>query len=406
MLKHVGIQAVHLAFPGRFVEQDPYRRACFAEAAEAASRCAWTMYGRRDALDLMLASLAAVNWAQKAERQSVMSLGVAGATLAAFRLNGLADRCFALARAAALESKQFQQLAWVAAMENQNLLANGKLGASEKMLLDSFPLVQSSGDREAISMMLSSLSIVSFLFGRFEEMQERSLSALEVLGNDPYRSAPYVHYIAAQAAFSLSRPPEARAVIEERRRKATELTAPDEWVPMFFTSLEAALYTRLQDWKAAQALIEQSMAYGVPVTAPPSWSPSYLMDACIGLWEHRAAVNDASTEIAKLTERALRSFRFYVWVHPVHQATYLLASGQVAWLQGRCDKAMKLWGQGVEAAGVLSCSFKQGLCHYEIGRRSPVGAPDRRSHLETARLIFAQYKTAYHLDQVNAALAI
>jgi class 3 adenylate cyclase len=406
LVMHTAAQAVHLVFPERFVEPDPHRRACFAEAAEAASQCAWTMYGRRDTLALIVASLAAVNWAQKAKRQSVMSLGIAGATLGALRLKGLADRYFALARANALESKQFQQLAWVVAMESQDLMASGKLAACEKMLMDFFPLVQSSGDREAISLMYSGLSIVAYLFGRCDQMRERCLAALEAVGNEPYRSAPYNHFLVAQSAFLVSGPHEARPVIEERRRKATEATVPDEWVPIFFSYLEAALFTGLKDWAAAKAAIKQAMAYGMLVASPPSWSPTLLLDACTGLWEQLAAANDAQTrEIARLTERALRWFRFHVWVHPVHQATYLLAHGQAAWLKGSHDKAMKLWRRGVEAAERLSRSFESGRCHYEIGRRSPAGSPDGRIHLQAARLIFAQCKTTYYLDQVDALLA-
>lgn len=405
MAGHIAAQAVHLTFPSRFVERDAYRRACYAEAAEAASRCAWTLYASRESLTLLLASLAAVTWAQKAEQQSVMSLGVAGITLASFRLKKLADRCFAVARASALESKQFQQLAWVAAMESQNLISNGKLADCEKMLMDSFPPVESSGDRQAISNILSSSSVVSHFFGRYSEMRARNLSALEVLGNGTYRSAPYLHYLAAEAEFALSRPREARAEIEERRRKATELTQPDDGALRFFTSLEAAVYARLKDWAKAKELVEKAIADGVPAISPPAWCPSYLLDACTGLWEHLAAARDRHTsEIARKTQRVLRSFRFHAWVHPVHQPTYLLARGQVAWLKGRHEQAMKSWRKSLEAAERLSRLYEQGLCHYETGRRSPNGSPDRRSHLEKARSIFAQCNTPYLIDQVDALL--
>jgi hypothetical protein len=320
-------------------------------------------------------------------------------------LKKLANRCFALARATTLESKQFQQLAWLAAMETQNLLANGKLAACEKMLMDSFPLVKSSGDREAISLILSALSIVSHMFGRYDEMRARCVAALEVLGNEPYRSAPYVHYLVAQAEFSLSRPREARAVMEECRRKASEVTKPDDVLPMYFTALEAGLFTRMMDWATAQPLLEQGVAYGVPATAPPTWCPDYLMDACISMWEHLAASGGQTAAIARQTGRVLRAIRFRAWIHPLHQGTYLRACGRVAWLKGNREKAMKFWRQGLKASEKLSRFFEQGLCHYEIGRRSPAGSTDRRSHLEAARLIFAQCKTTYNLDQVDALLA-
>jgi hypothetical protein len=399
-------QAAHLAFPGRFVERDPHRRASFAEAAEAAGQYAWTVLGQGKALPLLGASLAAVNWAQKAERQSIISLGVAGSTLASFRLKGLANRSFALGRAKAIESKQYQKLGWLAAMEAQNLVANGKLAECEKMLLDSYPLVESSGDREAICVVFCSLSILAHLFGRYDEARSWSLSAQEALGNVRFHGTPYAHFLVAQAEFSRLSPNEARPIVEERRRKALESNAQDDRIPFYFAFLEAALLTRLKDWATVTMAIDRAIAYGIPMVVSPSWSPVFLMEACTGFWEHLATTKDGQAkEVARKTERVLRSFRFYAWMHPLHRGTYLLVCGQVAWLKGKQDKAMKLWRQSLEATERLSRSFENGVCHYEIGRRSPISSADRRSHLETARSIFARCQSAYYLERVDSLLS-
>lgn len=402
----IGAQTIHLTLPSLFVERDPEDRARFAEAAEAASQCAWTMYSRRDVLALLVASLSSVTWAQKAGRESVMSLGVAGATLAGCGFKKLGDRCFSIGRASAMKSKQYQQLAWLASMETQNLMANGELVACEKVLLDSYPLVQSSGDRQGVSLILSGLSIVSHLFGHYDEMQSRCFSAIEVLGDGRYHTAQYAHFLQAQADLSVLRPQEARPLYEQSRHKSMGIAAPDEWGPMFFAFLDAALFTRLQDWASAERAIQRAIPFGVPLNAPPSWSPIFLLEGCLALWERRIATNDPKVdEIASQTWRILKDFRSYAWFHPVHKGTYLLAYGEAAWLSGKPAKAMRSWQQAIEISEKLSREYDAGCGHYQIGRRSPARSESRRLHLERARSIFVKCKTMFNVDRVELLLA-
>lgn len=407
LAKQAAVQAAHLAFPGRFVELEPHRRARLGEAAEASARCAWIKNIRRDSLGLIANSLASVNWAQNAARQSVLPLVIVAYSLGSLKMRRLSEKYFALARANAMELKQFQQLAWAAVMECQNLLSSGQLSRCSEILDETFHIVQSTGDREMTALLSSVQGIVANLQGRFDAAMERTLFALDLLGSEPSNNRPYALYTTALIQFALSRPPEARARIEEYVRKAREVAAPeDRLIPMFCAGLEAALYTRLGDWERARKAAAQAAAYGIRATSPPSWCPSLLFEAHLGLWEHWSAENSVqAAEIGRATRRALWSFRFYAWLYPVHQPRFQLVKGQIAWLSASHSQAMKAWRRGLHLAEKLGLAFEQGLLHYELGRRSPVGSPERTAHLQTAERIASQCNALYYLDAINALLA-
>ncbi len=405
MVAQTGVQAAHLILPNAFVERDPHRRACLAEAAEAASRLAWINTTGRDSLGLIAASLASVNWAQRAARQSVIPLAILGYSLGALKLKGRATKCFEMSRTNALALKQFHQLGLCVVMEAQALIGRGQLPRCAELLEETFKTVQSTGDREIQAVLANSLGIVAGHQGHFEEALKRALFYLDMTAKEASSfGKPFAYYQAAFALSMMSRASEASTSFDEYRRKAEEVAdSGGQLAPLFFSALEAAVCLRMKEWKRAEEAADRASARPMSAALPPSWNPGFIFETYLGLWEHYSARHGGDVRrIAQSAHRIARSFRLWSWMYPVHQARYLHGQGQLFWLRGRRAKAMKAWQRGLELAEALGLTFDEGLCHYQIARRSPTDSLEGSQHAEKAREIFSRCKTPDYLDQVES----
>src|SRR2546430_150845 len=151
---------------------------------KGASQDALIKIGHQGRLGLVVASLASVNWAQRAAKQSVVPLAVVAYSLGSLKLQRLARRYFALARSNAEELKQYHELGWSSLLEGLNLMGVGQISDCIDTLKKGLQVASDIGDREISADLTATWAIAESLLGRNDEYRRRSLVALDLLPAD------------------------------------------------------------------------------------------------------------------------------------------------------------------------------------------------------------------------------
>lgn len=116
-----------------------------------------------------------------------------------------------------------------------------------------------------------------------------------------------------------------------------------------------------------------------------------------------AAVSDDTNQsvtaamLAKKSQRALQALQRYAQVFPIGRAAAARIAGDIAWIEGRRDKAYESWQQCLNLASALEMRYEVGCAHHRLATYLPVDHIAREQHRQQAATIFADLHTSQAL---------
>jgi hypothetical protein len=148
-------------------------------------------------------------------------------------------------------------------------------------------------------------------------------------------------------------------------------------------------------WEAAEQAL-QWITHSSPTSYPALLGFASVAEVCLTLWQ-----DDAQPSRKAAAQRACQGLRKFAGVFPIGQPRGWLWQGHSHWLMNQPVKAKHSWQKGLEAAQKLLMPYEVALAHAELGIHAPPDSPERQTHLEQARAIFAQLGATRDLARVK-----
>jgi class 3 adenylate cyclase/tetratricopeptide (TPR) repeat protein len=110
-----------------------------------------------------------------------------------------------------------------------------------------------------------------------------------------------------------------------------------------------------------------------------------VLEVYLLLWQQQPELIQSYQRDIRLACKAMHQ---YANAFGIGHPRILRLEGCKAWLEGKHNKAMRLWQRSLSLAKQLAMPLEQGRSHYEIGIHLAVNTPQRQMHLEDASRIF------------------
>jgi tetratricopeptide (TPR) repeat protein len=165
-------------------------------------------------------------------------------------------------------------------------------------------------------------------------------------------------------------------------------------------------------WRHGQLdLAEQAARTAAQIIGPVTVTSYYSLAACVStaetcfaLWETCSTPNSDRSAIRQLAHQACQALHRAARIFPIGQPAAWLWQGVYAWLDGKPDRAARLWQKSLTMAESLAMPYEQAQAHYEIARHLSREDPARHVHLERADTLFGRVRADYDRQRVQALL--
>lgn len=189
---------------------------------------------------------------------------------------------------------------------------------------------------------------------------------------------------------------EAWALLEEAQTVPIEKFGRDSEIRA--SALVAQVSFLRGDVDSAMEAAERALLLIVQSPPTSSWLVQHyaaVTEIFLSVWrtDHTTQKYDArmmARQMCKVMQRFARTF-------PIAQPRTALSLGQLELLEGRPEKAQKVWQAGLHAARALQMPYDEALLHFAIGQHIPQ-VPE---HLHHALEIFQRLEAAYDADRVR-----
>jgi tetratricopeptide (TPR) repeat protein len=373
LVVQVGRQVQHLALPDRDVERSPEQRARLEESALAAARVAYRRYFAEDGLGLVTASLLAVNLAERATGDGIVSLPYAqlGYLAGVAKLRALAAAYFARARRSAEAAGDFRDLA--DALTHEALLdaCDGRFAHAEDLgrrALDRLAGTHHAHETESVRIILSHVALSA---GRYEvALGHGSALLTSARARENRQHEAFGLYAIARAEIRLGRLDDAIAHLAEARA-ALSAMPDDPLSASICAGLEALALGERGDLDEAERRADAAMAaIGRARPAPISLADGYdgAAEVYLALWRRtQRAGGPVTRSIVDRAAQAGAAMRTFALVFPIGRPRYLLHLGRVLALRGHPRGAARVLGQARRAASALGMPHEAALAERLLG---------------------------------------
>ncbi len=404
-LWQLGVQLGHLLLPSRLFVAPPERHARLLEASHAAERLAERFYYSANAVALASSSVLSANLAdrtgdrgrnarpyaslsylvglggletlgtrlfERAERIGEQAPDPAGLAVARFTRANLRlgqarwDEAEELSRLAVVDAEG--AMAWQEAGVARTMLANcafmrGAFDEAEMHYVELLGLARDRYNAQHESWALYGIGECQLLSGRLHQARRSVRQALAVLGNiEDHPSRLTCHGLLACIHARLGNP--------ERAREAADLC-----------------------WSLQRR--------SPPFVLPTIEGASGVCEAYLMLWERERAAAAEHSDLRSRARAAVRTLGAYGMMFPVTRPRHLLAMGQLARIEGRHARAMKLYGRAHELADRLGTPHERARAWAAMAA-CPGVDPNRAERLrDDARRAFEGMGCGWHLQQLD-----
>jgi hypothetical protein len=166
---------------------------------------------------------------------------------------------------------------------------------------------------------------------------------------------------------------------------------------------------RMGDQETAYELADRALSHlrgTSPVIYYLQHGIAATADVFLSLLEQRGTRPAALDKPLELrAAEASASMRRYGRRFPLCRPHQWIGEGRRAWLQGHPRRAMRYWRRAIVLSERLQTPYERALAHLEIGRHLPLGANDRRHHLDQASELFERLGCAGDVARARSAAA-
>ncbi len=302
-------------------------------AAHAAGKLAHVAIFRGDRAGVLAGSLAAANLAERAGDAHVDALGTLGYAAATLGLDGLAQRYFDRARAAAAAPLTEEAVTWRGRSAASLLEAVWRMGRDERAraraLVDgAIARTRFTGDRLDEGLCTSVLAMLHWYDGRIDAMRDAVAVAMDALGDDMFGQRAALIHTEAFAHLSGGDLPAAKAALSTLGRHPDRA---DALVRSLNQAMQAAVFLGERRLEEAVALADEALR-GVDT------------ERAVFLAAHRAGIDRG--RFAAAVARTQRWAR----AQPVGRVLAARWAGLLAWSSGDTATAGARWREALRLA--------------------------------------------------------
>jgi class 3 adenylate cyclase/tetratricopeptide (TPR) repeat protein len=413
-LRHVLRQLGQRALHGPWMRHSPSRRAnadADIEAARAYERLAEIYYLSGEKSRLLHAFLVTLNLSEKAGPSAELARAYASNSFVAGLL-GLRRLSRAYGRDALATAKVIDDplaTAWVFGAAGISALGRGEAAQAQDALRQAIAVYSRLGDWQHWGECMAMTAQASYVMGDFRRgldlwtefyatARTRGDHLQQAWGLNGQAEGLLRTGGAEQAEEAISLLGTALGLFTENTDKISMLSS---------YGLLALANLRRGDRQSALQAAENGMQL---IDEMPSPTAYYLLGGYVGVAStylelYEAGDSDQRKALGPQVHKACRALRRLARPLPLGGPSACRCKGQTLWLSGHQRAAWKAWKKCLQVASRLEMPYEEALAHLEIGRRLPLGHPERDSHLTLARDMFASLNTPFDLDRARRLLS-
>jgi class 3 adenylate cyclase/tetratricopeptide (TPR) repeat protein len=343
------------------------RRARLEELARIESRVADELFALTDLLGMSLASLGAINHAERMGfyEPAVHAYNAIGYVLGVAGLRGLGERFLergSTGDALAVCNAHYARGLW--------LLGDARFEESERQIRAGLEHARAVGDATAIATGISCLGTRFELVGDFDG----ALRLFRELLHISDRMADLRHELWATTSIGGCRCMQGQVLeaLEWIRRREDLLAQEDHMTAVGFHGQRAQVFSRAGERTRAREAAELTHRY-VQQTGTDIFTHikglTGLCETALALWEHDLAQGGAHDPgLPRLARSSARLFARYAKRFPVGASRAARFAGTAAWLGGRRAEARKRWAHAEQHARALGMEHDLAELRAEVER--------------------------------------
>ncbi|MEP7287794.1 MAG: protein kinase [Chloroflexota bacterium] len=398
LVKQVGIQALHRAWPTRFVDRSVDNRAAVLEAVSAYERVAQMHYIANEAVQAIHSIMLGLNLAESVGASAQLGRLYSLVCLAASVIeqsavaHGYSQRALEIAT----RSADRRAVAFISQALGVYHLGNGDWDKARASFGEGIAISKSLGDGVRLMETIAFRGWMAYYQGEFAYASQLWIDSFAIVRRlRGYRLA-YGDLNQAALLLPWGRTDEALALLEV----GIPLCQDEDRIGQIYINgwlAQARLRTgnipgAIEAAEATRTLIGSSRPGSIVVVEGAVSIAEVYLGAC-----------ETSTKYTHEAQRACQMLDLCARIFPIARPRARLALGRHAWLCQQPEQAFKAWHQGLAEAERLHMPYEQGLAHYEIARHLDKNDPDRIEHLNHAQDIFARLSATYDFERVRKA---
>ncbi|MFT3773867.1 MAG: AAA family ATPase [Minicystis sp.] len=405
-----GLRAVMSAWPDRFHEASPEARAALLEATRIQTRVTEACFYTEDSLPMLWSGLAVLNLGEPAGPSAVLACGYAlmAAVAGVIPLHAMADAWSKRALELVDGVGTPYDIAFVLQRVCSYRLWMAEWRDAEEGFRRELEIARCVGDHRLLADAMMCTIFAATYLGRFRRAEEhfRELNVwVRKTGDAQILCGGRI--AEATVKMRLGKTAEAIALCQEVRPLADASAASHDDVRCYGV-------LGLASWQAGDAqTARDSVERVVPIilaTRPVAyWTHdgiAAVAEAALSMWEAATlAPPHERAALQKLAQQSVRGAEAFAKVFPIGGPFALLWRGWEQHLSGRPDRARRTWERCRSEAARLGLPYEEGRALLELGRRLPIGHPERRDLLSRAISIFIELGTAPDRRRAEEALA-
>jgi hypothetical protein len=387
LFAQIGRQAKHLARPRRDVARSPDARTRLKEAALAASRVGYSRYFQEDGLGLMTAALLAVNLAERADTEGLVTLPYAqlGYIAGVCQLGPLAKTYFARAKSGAEAAGDPRDVAVALVHEALYDAGAGRLAKAEELCELGIARLAAARDPQEDEGMRIILAHVELARGQYEASIRRGaelLASARARSNRQHEA--FGLFAIARGSIRLGRLDAALDHLAEARRLLTAHLS-DQVSASICAGLTASAHLARGELAEAERHADAAMD-AIRRARPSPFSPADGHDGAaavyLELWRRARGGHVAS--FAAHAAEAGAGLRRFAALFALGRPRWLLHQGTVEALRGRRLSAGLAFRAARDRALRLGMPYEAALAERCLGEHVAASAEDRRAHFSRA----------------------
>jgi len=316
-------------------------------AAHAAGKLAHLAIFRGDRAGVLAGSLAAANLAERAGDAHVDALGALGYAAGTLGLDGLAQRYFNRARAAAAAPLSEEGVTWrgrsaASLLESVWRMGRDERGRARALIDGAIAQTRFTGDRLDEGLCTSVLAMLHWYDGRIDAMRDAVAVAMDALGDDMFGQRAALIHTEAFAHLSGGDRPAAKAALAMLGRHPDRA---DALVRSLNQAMQAAVHLGEGRLEEAVALADEALhgvgtERAIPSTAVHLWE---------GTLEVFLAAHRAGLDRGRFAAAVARTQR-WAKMQPVGRVLATRWAGLLAWSSGDTTTAGARWREALGLA--------------------------------------------------------
>jgi serine/threonine protein kinase len=413
-LGELGTQALHRAFPDRFVSAVTRPSEALQQAARTYHVLMKCSFLGGDSLAILHATLRCLNLAERAGPSPTLANAYAASSCTAAMLSlGALSRAYSRRAHATLDrAEDGPARSFALAMDALSHLARAEWEAMYAAADEGTAIGKRLGFVRRVDEIQTTLAWAELVRGELVASEARYARMRAASPRGATQADLWIRVGLAAIHVERDRLDEALEELHVPEERAAESAQRTELLGI--RTLRAVVHLRRGDRRAARRAAEEAL--GMIRAAPPSLVslPSYervaevfaeLQGGARNGAEQRAERSRGSLERAELSEASLaasdalaRGARLL----PIWRPAALLARGFHAWCAGQPARAWARWEACLAAARTLGMPHHAARAALALGRHGP--AAGRRAHAEEALDTFTRLGAAHHRERCLAAL--